>query len=103
MDINSNTKINPSKNPIVLEIYNKKMEKYVEYMDFIERTSMQSRQMLKKTYRLNGAVYIADIKQYYRDQFFYQKGSYAYIMERQTSIDIDSEFDFKLAEVFLKR
>ena len=38
MDINSNTKIKPSKNPIVLEIYNKKMEKYVEYMDFIERT-----------------------------------------------------------------
>ncbi len=38
MDINSDTKIKPSKNPIVLEIYNKKMEKYVEYMDFIERT-----------------------------------------------------------------
>lgn len=38
MDINSDTKIKPSKNPIVLEIYNKKMEKYVEYMDFIEST-----------------------------------------------------------------
>ena len=38
LDINSYTKIKPSKNPIVLEIYNKNMEKYVEYMDFIERT-----------------------------------------------------------------
>ena len=28
----------PTKNPIVLEIYNKKMSKYIEYMDFIEST-----------------------------------------------------------------
>ena len=39
MNITSDAKIKPSKNPIVLEIYNKNMSKYVEYIDFIERTS----------------------------------------------------------------
>lgn len=38
VSINSNTKIKPTKNPIVLEIYNKDMSRYVKYMDFIEST-----------------------------------------------------------------
>ena len=38
MNINSDTKITPTKNPIKLEIYNKNMSKYVEYMDFVEST-----------------------------------------------------------------
>ena len=38
VDIKSGTKIEPTKNPIVLEIYNKNMSKYIEYIDFIERT-----------------------------------------------------------------
>ena len=38
MDITSNVSIKPTKNPIVLEIYNKNMEKYVKYIDFVERT-----------------------------------------------------------------
>ena len=41
MNITSDAKIKPSKNPIVLEIYNKNMSKYVEYIDFIERTSTE--------------------------------------------------------------
>lgn len=31
-------KIEPTKNPIILEIYNKNIDKYIEYIDFIERT-----------------------------------------------------------------
>ena len=38
MNITSNAIIKPTKNPIILEIYNKKMEKNVKYMDFIEGT-----------------------------------------------------------------
>lgn len=33
-----NAQINPTKNPIVIEIYNKKMAQYLEYIDFIETT-----------------------------------------------------------------
>ena len=38
MSINDNIKITPSRNPIQLEVYNKNMSKYVEYIDFIENT-----------------------------------------------------------------
>jgi len=38
MNITSNAEIKPTKNPIVLEIYNKNMEKYVKYIDFVEST-----------------------------------------------------------------
>lgn len=37
-NIASNVTIKPTKNPIVLEIYNKNMEKYIKYIDFVERT-----------------------------------------------------------------
>lgn len=38
MNITSNASIKPTKNPIVLEIYNRNMEKYVKYIDFVEST-----------------------------------------------------------------
>ena len=52
-------------------------------------------------YRLNGAIFIADIRRYHEDRFLYRKGSYAYIMKQSRSIDIDGELDFRLAEFFL--
>lgn len=36
VNINKDTEINPSKNPVVLEIYNNNMSKYLKYIDFIE-------------------------------------------------------------------
>lgn len=38
INITDNTTIKPSKNPIVLEIYNKNMSKYLEYIEFVEST-----------------------------------------------------------------
>lgn len=38
VDITNGIKIEPTKNPIVLEIYNKNMKQYLEYIDFIEKT-----------------------------------------------------------------
>lgn len=39
LEINQNTVIKPEENPIVLEIYNKNMKQYIDYIDFIEKTS----------------------------------------------------------------
>lgn len=39
--VTSNTSIKPERNPIVLEIYNKQMSKYVKYIDFIENTASE--------------------------------------------------------------
>ncbi len=38
VDINNNVKINPTKNPVVLEIYSKDMENYLKYIDFVKTT-----------------------------------------------------------------
>ncbi|MDF3917320.1 acylneuraminate cytidylyltransferase family protein [Salinicola salarius] len=56
----------------------------------------------EKSYRLNGAVYIASAS------FFMERGSFltnetlAYVMPKSRSIDIDDEFDFRLTEAILK-
>lgn len=60
------------------------------------------RQNLDTFYRINGAIYIADtdyIKKY-RDWF--HENSYAYIMEKKNSIDIDDMMDLKFAEIIMK-
>ena len=41
VNINKDTTIKPSKNPVVLEIYNKNMKQYLDYIDFIESTLTQ--------------------------------------------------------------
>lgn len=60
------------------------------------------RQMMDTYYRINGAIYIANVNYYQKYGNLYREKCYAYIMEREKSIDIDSEFDFLLAEFLLK-
>lgn len=72
-----------------------------EFVDFIDATSMKQRQAGGKFYRLNGAIYIVNIKRFSEDRFLYQKGSYAYIMDQERSVDIDTDIDFKIAEVLM--
>jgi len=61
----------------------------------------KNRQKLPTFYRLNGAIYIAYIK-YLKDRnSFFNEKSYAYIMPKEKSIDIDNEIDFKLAELLM--
>jgi len=56
-----------------------------------------------KFYRLNGAIYICKTKKLIEENtFFLKKNIYAYIMDKKSSIDIDEELDFKLAEIILK-
>ena len=63
---------------------------------------MKQRQAGRKFYRLNGAIYIVDTERFKYDKFLYQKGSYAYIMPQERSVDIDTMIDFKLSEILLK-
>lgn len=72
-----------------------------EFVDFIDAASMNQRQAGGKFYRLNGAIYIVDIRKFREDRFLYQHGSFAYTMSQDRSVDIDTEIDFKLAEVIM--
>lgn len=53
----------------------------------------------KAAYHPNGAIYIREVKDFENDDLktFYQ-GAYPYIMNKSTSVDIDEESDFLLAE-----
>ena len=59
-------------------------------------------QDLPTYYRLNGAVYIFDVKFLEQEQgMFYSPDVYAWVMAREHSVDIDNMMDFKLAEVLI--
>lgn len=70
---------------------------------FIDRTGAGQRQQMGKTYRLNGAIYIADIEEFSKDRFLYREGSYAYVMSTRNSIDIDTIEDFEYARFLMEK
>lgn len=68
---------------------------------FISKEKMLNRQALGKYYRLNGAIYILDVKRFLEDDYLYREGCYAYLMKAEHSVDIDNELDFKFAELLM--
>ena len=72
-----------------------------ELTSFLNSEKLKNSQNCGKYYRLNGAIYIVDIKRFDKDKSIYQKGSFAYVMSQERSVDIDTELDFRLASVLL--
>ena len=59
-------------------------------------------QDLETYYRLNGAIYICKTDKLLEEESFFLKDNiFAYKMDRKSSIDIDEEIDFKIAEVLI--
>ncbi len=54
-------------------------------------------------YRLNGAIYVIGIEDFRREHGFSPQGTLAYVMPRERSIDVDTAFDFELAEFLMSR
>ncbi|KZS41445.1 N-acylneuraminate cytidylyltransferase [Aquimarina aggregata] len=68
---------------------------------FDENNQLKNRQDHRMSYFPNGAVYVFSrelikMKEYYSDR------SYAYIMKKEDSVDIDTRFDWLIAEQLLK-
>lgn len=61
------------------------------------------RQELPDYYRINGALYIVRVSVLDGVDDMYHQGCYAYVMPPERSIDIDTEFDFRLAELFMEQ
>jgi len=72
--------------------------------NFISEEVINKRsQDLPKYYRINGAIYICKTEIFRKyGTFFIKKNIFAYIMDKHSSIDIDDEFDFILAECILR-
>ena len=71
--------------------------------DFIRPEVNIQRQKLQKYYRLNGAIYMAYVEALKDDANLYRKGSFAYVMRGDRSIDIDTELDFLYVALIMKK
>jgi len=69
--------------------------------NFIPASANRRSQDLEPYYRLNGAIYIFDRQFVGALSDIYSEQSFAYIMKKNKSVDIDDEFDFSMAE-FIK-
>ncbi|MCL6557484.1 MAG: acylneuraminate cytidylyltransferase family protein [Firmicutes bacterium] len=70
---------------------------------FIRADVSTNRQNLPKFYRLNGAIYLAQWDFIYRSKTWFGPRTYAYVMPRYRSVDIDDPIDLALAEVLIAR
>lgn len=70
--------------------------------DFIDMEKVGRRQGLPDYYRLNGAIYIQKVPLMMESATLYGDKSYAYIMKKEKSVDIDDAFDFLMAEAVVK-
>ena len=71
--------------------------------NFIRQEIMdKNRQELPLFYRLNGAIYLAYCNYIKQCKSFIGKETFAYIMPKSRSADVDNKIDFKLAEILKK-
>ena len=71
--------------------------------DNLEPSKYVNRQKLGKLYIPNGAVTVINTKLFLKHKKYYYENSYAYIMSKLRSVDIDSQFDFDLAGFLMKK
>lgn len=70
--------------------------------DFLRPEALNTnRQDLPPFYRLNGAIYLGEPQFLKRNGSFYGERTFAYIMPRRHSVDIDDAMDLRLAETLL--
>jgi CMP-N,N'-diacetyllegionaminic acid synthase len=62
----------------------------------------QRRQALPKAYVLNGAIFLVRVDSLVRTQTFIPPGARAYIMPPERSLDIDTPWDFHMAELLMR-
>ena len=72
--------------------------------NFIQNNLKNTRtQDLPKYYRINGAIYIYKTRQLIDENTFFLKDNiFAYIMNKNESVDIDDSFDYKFAEFLIE-
>ena len=74
-----------------------------EFIGFINSECDKQRQAGRTFYRLNGAIYIVKVDKFVEEKFLYKAGSFAFVMSQEKSIDIDTEIDFELAELLIRK
>lgn len=62
----------------------------------------QRRQDLPRVVTVNGAIYVADARRLEQSGSFLEADMVPYLMPRERSVDIDTEFDFQLCEYLIR-
>lgn len=88
----------PEAHPVTWHKYLDEEGRFVNIFD----DNIQNRQANRISYYPNGAVYVFRSSMI-RDRKYYTEKSYAYVMPRTRSVDIDFIEDFDYAEFLLKR
>lgn len=83
-------------------LYMNTLDKSLSMNSFLQNDIKTRRQELPKYYRLNGAIYLCKADYFLRYKNFYKEKSYAYIMDKKRSVDIDDEIDFIMAKSLQK-
>lgn len=68
-----------------------------------ERISHANRQELEVLYIPNGVIFVLNVNLFLAHKIYYFNNTYAYIMPKERSVDIDDQLDFDLAELILKK
>lgn len=77
------------------------LDKEMRLDGFLSELKQSRRQDLKKIYRLNGAIYITKVNYFLKFKDLYKEDSYAFIMDKKKSIDIDDINDFNYVEFLI--
>lgn len=71
-------------------------------IDFVRpEAANKNRQDLPVFYRLNGAIYLFYTDYFKSHKSFYESNTFAYIMPKERSVDIDNETDFELVKILM--
>jgi CMP-N,N'-diacetyllegionaminic acid synthase len=83
-------------------LYTGEVPKDLRIDGFIDKNTSYRRQELPKFYRLNGAIYLSKVDYFINFENLYEEKCYAYLMDKERSVDIDDNLDFLLAETIIK-
>lgn len=61
------------------------------------------RQLMPVYYRINGAIYMVNCSFLKENTNIYRKGCFAYVMDSDLSVDIDTQQDFEMAEFIIRK
>lgn len=73
------------------------------YLERIAKKNFYYRQEAPKIWEINGAFYILKIDSFLQKQSLYNLKTEKYIMDKESSIDIDDNHDWNLAEFFYNK
>lgn len=81
----------------------KALDENMQLDGFLSDLKQTRRQDFEKFYRLNGAIYLIKVNYFLRCKDFYKENSFAFVMNKKKSIDIDDIYDFEYAEFLMKK